>query len=1206
MALFWEFCRFELKFRFKSLSTYVYFLMYFLLGFLAIAAEDFISTGNGKQLLNGPYANTSLYGFFSFFGMIVMAGIFGPAILRDFQRDTVQLVFTKPISKIAYLGGRWVGSYLACLFAFSGMVFGEWLGTYAPWADHTRIVHGHGLWYWQPFALFPVVQTFVIGSLFFMVAALSRKIFVVYLQGIALFLVYLVFINVFNQTRSLEHFWSGILDPVGFQMLTNVTRYWTVAEKNSQLLHWNGLLLYNRLLWIGVGCLALAVTYWRFPLSAEALTSRAQGKRAARAAQQDQTEELAATRRSFAAARLPGVQQVFDRTLPWRQWISLTRVHVRNITHEISFWAILILITCFCLLSGYYAGRFSDQNVWPVTFLMLNSVEGNAQIFLYIVATLYAGELIWRERDTRFAGIHDALPMNETTDWWAKFSAVLFVEFWLLVIAMLCGVLMQTILGYFHYEFLEYFQELFLIVFPQVVGFTLIAFFVQTVVNNKFLGHAIVIAVFLAQNILFRFGLENTLLLPGQTPPYTYSDMNRYGHFAQAILWSLVYWTAIFAILGVLSVALTRRGAEDSLHHRLQGLRQRLPSLLPIAAVFAVIAIGSGAWYFYNTHVLNEFLTTKQQRDIQAGYERDFRKYRALPQPKVISVDAQVDLDPYHRGFSGSGHYVLENKTPQPITQIHITDQKQSISDVQFDRGFHRVSQTPRDLYAIYQLDQPLKPGDQLNMNFKVGYHARGFRDGNERAELAYSGTFFDSDYFPYIGYNEGIELDDPRRRRDEKLPPLPEMAPRGDAYWSRVNLFAPDSDWIRFHTVVSTPDDQIALAPGYPVHTWHENGRNFYEYSMADQPIQDFFNYISGRYNVRRENYKGVNIEIYSAPAHPYVVANIMASAKAGLDYYQANYSPFQFRQFRVIEFPRYRQFAQSFPNTIPFSEVWFMNRVRDPKKDIDDVYFVTAHELAHQWWGHQLIGGQVAGSNMMSESLAEYSALRVMGHRYGDGQMRKFLSHELDVYLRGRSNETRHEAPLSQVQREQYVWYQKGSMIFYALSDYIGEAQLNNALHNFLMARRYANANDKQDQPYPDTFAMEAALKQATPPELQYFLNDSFEKITLYDNKALAATSQKQPDGKYKVTVTVQGGKKYADGNGNETSAPMHDYIDVGVLTGKKGEEEALVMQKEWITGQPQTFSFVVDRQPSFAGIDPLNKLIDRNGDDNVTDLR
>ena len=192
MALFWEFFLFELKFRLKSLSTYVYFALWFVLSFLAIAAEDFISTGNGKQLLNGPFSNTILYIFFTLFGTIIIAAIFGTSILRDFQRDTFQLIFTKPITKFAYLGGRWAGSFVTCVFAFSGMVFGEVAGTLAPWADHTRIASGHAWWYWQPFLFIVVIQIFFLGSLFFMVAALSRKIFIVYLQGVAVFMLYLI------------------------------------------------------------------------------------------------------------------------------------------------------------------------------------------------------------------------------------------------------------------------------------------------------------------------------------------------------------------------------------------------------------------------------------------------------------------------------------------------------------------------------------------------------------------------------------------------------------------------------------------------------------------------------------------------------------------------------------------------------------------------------------------------------------------------------------------------------------------------------------------------------------------------------------------------------------------------------------------------------------------------------------------------------
>src|SRR5204862_5027132 len=130
-------------------------------------------------------------------------------------------------------------------------------------------------------------------------------------------------------------------------------------------------------------------------------------------------------------------------------------------------------------------------------------------------------------------------------------------------------------------------------------------------------------------------------------------------------------------------------------------------------------------------------------------------------------------------------------------------------------------------------------------------------------------------------------------------------------------------------------------------------------------------------------------------------------------------DFGRFEFQKFWVMEYPRSRQFAKWSPNTVPFGEgTGFIERLKNPD-DIDLLYFVTAHELAHQWWGHQLIGSQTQGSNMMSESLAEYSALKVMEKKYGEDMLRKDLRYELDRYLRGRGGETRHEPPLVLVQR-------------------------------------------------------------------------------------------------------------------------------------------------------------------------------------------
>ena len=146
------------------------------------------------------------------------------------------------------------------------------------------------------------------------------------------------------------------------------------------------------------------------------------------------------------------------------------------------------------------------------------------------------------------------------------------------------------------------------------------------------------------------------------------------------------------------------------------------------------------------------------------------RKYERLPQPKIIEVDIHVNIYPERRSFEATGFFMLQNKTAAPITQVHITNAQQSVKEISFDCRFHKVSQSARNFYTIYALETPLAPGEKAKMNFRVGYESKGFKDGNERPEFAYNGTFFDSGYFPDVGYNRNGELDDPLRRKEEHL----------------------------------------------------------------------------------------------------------------------------------------------------------------------------------------------------------------------------------------------------------------------------------------------------------------------------------------------------------------------------------------------------------------------------------------------------
>ncbi len=453
----------------------------------------------------------------------------------------------------------------------------------------------------------------------------------------------------------------------------------------------------------------------------------------------------------------------------------------------------------------------------------------------------------------------------------------------------------------------------------------------------------------------------------------------------------------------------------------------------------------------------------------------------------------------------------------------------------------------PVDL-MIYRFNQPLKPGETGEMAFDLEYATRGIQNDEAPTSVVYNGSFVSSDSLPQFGYEEGRELSEDNTRRKYKLPPKPRMYDLYDAVARRNNYISQDADWVTFDAIVSTSPDQIALAPGELVREWLDGGRRYFHYRTRDK-ILNFSSVLSARYQVMRDRWNDVSLEIYYFPGHQYNLAKMMKGMKTTLGYCTANFSPYQNKTVRIIEYPRYSSFAQSFPASIPFSEsIGFIARV-DPAsdEDVDYPYYVTAHEVAHQWWAHQVIGGNVQGSTMLSESLAQYTAMMVMKHEYGPEHMRRFLKYGMDSYLSGRSSERKKELPLVRVENQGYIHYDKAAVIFYALQDYAGEDMINRALREYIQAVGY------QEPSYTYSPELISRLRAVLPQPYLYVIGDMLESITLYENRAVSAKVKKLPDGSYTVTLKVMAKKFKAGELGEEKEVPLDDWIDIGVLDDK-----------------------------------------------------
>jgi hypothetical protein len=680
--------------------------------------------------------------------------------------------------------------------------------------------------------------------------------------------------------------------------------------------------------------------------------------------------------------------------------------------------------------------------------------------------------------------------------------------------------------------------------------------------------------------------------------------MNGYGHFLAGALWFDAYWALFALALMAVAALFWVRGTDNARHWRRREARARLRRR-PLQAVLAVALIGfvaSGGWIYYNTNVLNTYAPGDVAKQQQADYEKLYAKYDGAAQPRITAVKAAVDIYPYQRKLHTHVHYTLVNKHDTPIDELYVNwNAGVPPTHLQFAPHTTVVDDT-RLGFGVYRLDQPLAPGASMDFDFDVDYAARGFRNsvGGMDTLLVHNGTFFTNKaLFVAFGYNAQNQLTAKKDRRKyglkadvPRMPPLGDQAARANTYISN------DADWVDFDTTISTAADQIALAPGELQKTWTADGRRYFHY-QAQSPILNFFAFLSARWKVKHAQWHDVAISVYYNPAHAWNVDDLIDSAKKSLDYYTTHFTPYQFKQLRILEFPDYKSYAQSFAGTIPFSEaIGFIADLRD-KDAIDYPFYVTAHEVAHQWWAHQVIGANMQGSTMLSESLAQYSALMVMKHEYGAHKMRRFLKYELDHYLAGRITERVGEQPLAKVENQQYIHYNKGSVVFYALQDYIGEDVLDGILKGFLEAKGF------QQPPYTTSKEFVAALKAGTDDKWDPLIDDLFWKITLFDDRVVSATAKKRADGRYDVTLKVHAAKYYADAKGKQTRAKMDIPVDIGVFgraaDGKEGDEKVLYLAKRTVADGDSTITVAVDSMPYEAGIDPYNELVDRVSGDN-----
>ena len=1186
-SLFGPVARFEWRFQLRNPVLWVGFALFFLLTFGATTIDQIQIGSRGNVNINSPYAILQTLGIMSVFSVFIVVGMVAGAVLRDDETGFAPILHSTRLSKGAYLGGRFTGALAAALLVLAAVPLGIALGSLMPWLDAEKIgpfVPGHYLWALCVIGLPTLVLT---GAAFFALATATRSMMWTYVCAVGLLVLYFVSRGLLKNAE--RDAITALTDPFGLSALTIVTKYWTASDRNTRLPDLSGIFLANRLIWLSVGLAIFAIAAWRYRIAPRPGTTALA-----------KVDEVPAGKLPVSAA--PHTPLGPHGTSAWAQFRALARFDMVFVFRSPAFFVLLGMGVLNAGGSAWFTNEWYGSGSYPVTRLMTQALQGAFGIMPILIAIYYAGELVWRDRERRMHEIIDAAPAPEWAHLVPKIAAIALVLIATCLVAVATGVAIQLAKGYTRFQLDAY---LLWFVWPSVVSalqLAVLSVFVQVLVPQKFIGWGVMLLQVVALVALASAGFEHNLYLFGGTPSVPLSDMNGQDRFWIGQSWLQGYWSAFSVILAVVAYAFWRRGLGGTLRQRWPLARGRLAGGAGwIVAAAAFIWIGTGGFIYWNTNVLNSYVTKSEQEARKAAAEKILLGFEKLPQPTITDVALDVQLYPQQARVVTRGTYHLVNRSGAVLTELHVASMLRLKLDHLDAGGVTLKTAYPDWGYRIYALTRPMQPGEARDLTFTTTLEQVGFSNGDPLTRVVSNGTFVDNiEIAPFLGVSRDMFLKDRAKRRKYGLPADLRPPVLEDDSGRAHPDFRPDSEWVNADLTVTTDADQTPVAPGYTLSDTVHDGRRTVHF-RPDAPINHFFSIQSARYAVRHDSLGAIDLAVYYQPGHDYNVDRMLAAMKTSLQMFSERFSPYQFRQARILEFPSYASFAQSFANTIPYSEnIGFLTHP-DDANSIDIATYVTAHEIGHQWWGHQLAPSWQQGGTMLVESFAQYSALLVMERMYGPEHIRRFLKYELDKYLSARGTEAVEELPLARVENQPYIHYQKGALVMWWLKDALGEDVVDRAMRRMLQTYAFKGA------PYPNSLDFLRILREEAGPGADALITDLFERITLYDLKASGPSLIHRNDGRWDVSFQVDAHKRYADGTGKETEAPMDEVCDIGVFTAEPGKagygaSDVLLMRHERLHTGTQTVTVTVDRRPAFVGVDPYNKRIDRNSDDNL----
>ena len=1107
----------------------------------------------------------SLSGFFIYtFFLSILAGL---SVIRDDEANISALLNSTPLTSQEYLWGKFTGILAAIGLLLALHITIHMLNMQFGSIDDPALTRGpfQPGNYIIPALLFAAPGMILCAGLAFAAGEWTRKPMAVYAVPTVLFIVTIQYF--FNTPQdSIPVFLNQLLligDPSGVRWLMQSVFEIDRGSSfyNSAPLTMDAMFVMNRILIITLPLLAVTGAVWHHRKTA------VQGKRQRswmfwRKNTTDQTTQNDA--QSFLQVKTLGMSShtpSFFASL-WH----ITRIEAYILLRQPVLY-LLILFTIGMVMemaTEAGSGPFGARAILSSGSMAVATIA-IASFLICLLLLFYAVESYQREKSTQFESILYASPFRTGALLLGKSLALFFICAAVLLVLSLF--IIANLMGQqdASTELMPLFIIYGLLMMPTFFFWNAFIVAITAIVRNRYAIYGVCLMV---------LGFSSYQHFQGNMTWLTNWDLWGALRWSEIGLFELNLIPLIYNRLFILSLAVlffaiavtvfarTERDATANVRRRSISAQMRYGFRLMPYMLLPVLLGG-----FISLQIHNGFQGDAVKQKAKRYWRTNFATWHDFEPPAISYIDLDIELAPDQRQMTLSGAYRLVNHTINPMQALPFTIST-SFGEVDWTLNGNDVQSDDR--YGLHVLTPatPLLPGDSITVGYAyTAVYPDGFtRNGGGMPHFILpSGVLLSTyrgDFLPRPGF-------DPTRGVDQENYFEPETtedpAPVSLPFNTYVKVRAPSD-----YTVNAVGrKTQEVTQDGYTTVTWE-----------SDYPVR-VLNVMAGKWDVRQEGQTAV----YFHPKHGYNTETMLHTLVTARDKYSEWFYPYPWQDLRINEFPNLETNATAFPTNISFSEsIGFLTRADD---EHNLVSIVTAHEAAHQWWGHLLSPKESPGVDMLIEGMANYSALLLQEDLYGSEARINFALLLEEQYVQQRRVDR--EQPLTEDNGNdvsgEAITNNKGAWVMWMLHRQLGPQIMFSGLQSFISTNLNdtsgAGINDLLESLRP--FAQDSVAYQS-------FIDQWFFDVVLPEFKLSQTTIEATATG-WEVTTLI------------ENMGTGKVEVEVAAMQGERFSKEASSAYQEariavsLSAGENQVINWSLDFKPDRLVTDPDAQVLQLN---------